>query len=130
MNPCASDKIFSQHARRRFLAGTAALTVGCLVRTTATAQETGLRTVVTFGGQSFTYAASAGQDLGDFRSDIGRFVQGCIRVVRDDLPLIVYFRPDRDSDRIEVVYELGRLWSGTPQNLGAYRAAIFAGTRH
>lgn len=130
MNPCVTDNSYARYGRRCVLRRTAALTAGYIALSArAHAQDAGLRSIVTIDGQPFTYAASAGQDLGDFKSDIGRFVQGCIRVMRDDCPLILYFRPDRDSERVEVVFELGRLWSGEPQNLGAYRAVIFAGDR-
>ena len=44
-------------------------------------------------------------------------------------PLTVFFRPDRTSSRLEVVFELGRMWaSATPANLGAYTAQIYQGS--
>jgi hypothetical protein len=39
----------------------------------------------------------------------------------------VFFRPDRGSDRAEVVFELGTLFGGTPANLGAYAVTILRG---
>src|SRR5260370_37939660 len=70
--------------------------------------EPSLAATVTIGGKRFEYQSRAGQDLGDFKGE--HFVQSCVRVVRPDTPLTVYFRPDRTSNRIEVVFELGRLW--------------------
>jgi hypothetical protein len=40
------------------------------------------------------------------------------------LPLTVFFRPDRGSERTEIVFELGRVWSGPPQHLGSYSVEI------
>src|SRR4029079_6103892 len=45
------------------------------------------------------------------------------------LPLSIFIRPDRGSDRLEVVFELGRAWDPQePGNLPAYQARIFRGT--
>jgi hypothetical protein len=55
------------------------------------------------------------------------FVQRCVMVAHPDLPMTVFFRPDRDSARTEVVFELGRLWSGPPRRLGPYTAEILRG---
>jgi hypothetical protein len=76
---------------------------------------------------AFRYDAADGKDQGDFTSPIGGFTQRCLRVAREDCPLVVYFRPDRIGGRSEVVIELGDLWSGAPRNLGAYRAVLAAG---
>jgi hypothetical protein len=89
--------------------------------------STMLRAVVTIGTASYEYRQENGKDLGDFVSTIGNFTQGCIRVDVQGFPLTVFFRPDRNSTRAEVVFELGRLWSGTPANLGAYTVAIYRG---
>jgi hypothetical protein len=43
------------------------------------------------------------------------------------LPMTVVFRPDRDPTRTEMVFELGRLWSGPPRHLGPYTAEILHG---
>ena len=54
-------------------------------------------------------------------------IQGCLRVIsREDCALTVYFRPDRGGDRIEIVFELGRLWGGKPQNLDDYTVSIYS----
>ena len=59
-----------------------------------------------------------------------RFVQACIRVTHDRLPLTVYFRRDKGASRAEVVFELGRLWSKTPPaNMDAYRVTILQGDK-
>ena len=87
----------------------------------------GWSVTVELDGGTFRFAAADGEDLGDFSSQIGGFTQGCRRVTRNDCPLVVYFRPDRTSDRTEVVFELGDLWTGAPRNLGPYRAAIAHG---
>lgn len=95
-----------------------------------TADTSGLlRAVVTIGGVATEYRQENGADLGDFVSAIGGFTQRCIRVDAAGSPLSVFFRPDRNSDRVEVVFELGRMWSGTPAHLGAYAAAIYRGSQ-
>lgn len=88
-----------------------------------------LRAVVTINGVATEYRQEDGTDLGDFVSAIGGFTQRCIRVDAAGSPLSVFFRPDRSSDRVEVVFELGRMWSGTPAHLGAYAAAIYRGSQ-
>jgi hypothetical protein len=95
----------------------------------AAAANSELRAVVRLDGRTLVYEAQRGQDLGDFTSEIGGFTQRCIRVSREDVPLTVFFRPDRDSSRVEVVFELGRIWGGRPKNLDAYNVTIFDGER-
>jgi hypothetical protein len=84
-----------------------------------------LRVVATINGTATEYRQENGVDLGDFVSAIGGFTQRCIRVDAPNTPLSVFFRPDRTSDRVEVVFELGRMWTGTPAHLGAYSVSIF-----
>ena len=86
-----------------------------------------LKAVVTINGTAYEYRQENGIDLGDFVSNIGNFTQRCIRVDNANIPLTVFFRPDRTSDRAEVVFELGRMWSGTPAHLGAYSVALSRG---
>lgn len=89
-----------------------------------------MRAVVTLGGKTFTFRETDGEDLGDFEGP--GFVQRCVRVTRPDVPLTVFFRPDRSSDRAEVVFELGRLWGEANQNaanLEGYHARIERGDR-
>jgi hypothetical protein len=94
----------------------------------AHAAAEGLRCIVTIGGESFTFDAAASEDLGAFASPAG-FTQNCFRATDSRLPLTIYFRPDANSSREEVVFELGRLWEGRPQNLGPYRVEILRGSR-
>jgi len=87
-----------------------------------------LKASVALKGKTYDYAMRDGQDQGDFRSEIGGFVQRCVRVVRSDCPLTVYFRPDRDSERVEFVFELGRIWNSQPAHLEAYSVTITRGS--
>jgi hypothetical protein len=64
--------------------------------------------IITLGGARFVFDSAAGEDLGAYAGDFVR--QGCIRVMRKDTPLTVYFRPDIGLARLEVVVELGRIW--------------------
>ncbi len=87
-----------------------------------------LSATVTLGGRRFEYSARSGQDLGDFHG--AGFVQRCIRVMRPDTALTVFFRPDSTSDRTEVVFELGRLWGAANKaaaHLGPYSVQISRG---
>ena len=86
-----------------------------------------LKAVVTLNGQTYEYREENGRDLGDFVSPIGGFTQRCVRVDVSGIALSVFFRPDRTSDRVEVVFELGRLFNTTPGHLGAYTVAISRG---
>ena len=88
-----------------------------------------LKAVVTIGTQTFEYREENGRDLGDFVSTIGGFTQRCVRVDVSGSALSVFFRPDRNSDRVEVVFELGRLFNSTPANLGSYTVAISRGSQ-
>jgi hypothetical protein len=64
--------------------------------------------VITLGGRHFAFDSAAGEDLGIYEGEYVR--QRCLRVMRRDTPLTVYFRPDVGLARLEVVVELGRLW--------------------
>jgi hypothetical protein len=88
-----------------------------------------LTAVVTLAGVTYEFKEENGQDLGDFVSTIGNFTQRCIRSEVANSPLTVFFRPDRNSDRVEVVFELGRIFSTTPANLGAYSVTIYRGAQ-
>ena len=63
---------------------------------------------ITLGPRRFVFDSAAGEDLGAYSGEYVR--QGCIRVMRKDTPLTVYFRPDIGLARLEVVVELGRIW--------------------
>lgn len=88
-----------------------------------------LRALVTLAGATYEFKEETGQDLGDFVSTIGNFTQRCIRSEVANVPLTVFFRPDRGSERAEVVFELGRVFSATPANLGAYTVTIYRGAQ-
>lgn len=112
--------------RREFvLAGAAAL-----ASAPGLAQSPGGMTAeIELDGRTYRYESARGVDLGDYVDPDGRFVQACIRADHPELPLTVFFRPDRDGKRLEVVFELGRLWaSGEPQNLGPYKARVSVGS--
>lgn len=89
-----------------------------------------LSVTITLDGRDLVFAQSAGVDLGDYKAS--RFTQRCIRTDVAGSPLSVFFRPDRDSDRVEIVVELGRMWgkaNADAKHLGAYRAVIRKGAR-
>jgi hypothetical protein len=85
-----------------------------------------VRVLVRYGGETFEYSSSDAEDLGAFASPNG-FTQNSLRARQSRFPLTVYFRPDQDSERLEVVFELGRLWGGAAENLGPYSAEIQKG---
>jgi hypothetical protein len=85
--------------------------------------KTGLSVVIsTEGGTAYELIADNGEELGDYRAPSGKFVQRCIRVQRPGWPT-VYFRPDRGTDRVEVVFENFRL-RGPAEHLPLYRVEI------
>jgi len=91
-----------------------------------------LSAVITLGRKSYTAAESAAKDLGDFSSPIGGIVQRCLRADIPELNMTVFFRPDRDGRRDEVVFELGRLFvdqAAVPAALGAYTAQVYRGSQ-
>jgi hypothetical protein len=96
---------------------------------TGSTTTSGLQVVITHNAATYTVLASQGRDLGSFVSDIGGFTQQCIRADVPGLPMTIFFRPDLNSSRIEVVFELGRLFNATPVNLGSYSVAISNGTQ-
>ncbi|HKQ45245.1 MAG TPA: hypothetical protein VJS47_07620 [Rhizomicrobium sp.] len=83
---------------------------------------------IELNGQTYRYDSATGTDLGPYVDPQGQFTQDCIRVDHPQLPLSVFIRPDRGTERLEVVFELGRLWtSEEPKNLGAYKVRIIKG---
>jgi hypothetical protein len=101
-------------------------TVGTLV---ADSGEGPLSAGVDYQGTTYRFEESAGRNLGDYADPEKRFVQHCVMTTHDALPLTVFFRRDAGSQRAEVVFELGRLWSKTPANLDAYTVTIVRGDR-
>ena len=89
-----------------------------------------LSAVIEYQGKTIEYAEAGGTNLGDYEDPDRRFVQQCIRATSNQLPVVVYFRPDRTTNRAEVVFEYGDPWSkGPPQDLEAYRVTILRGGR-
>jgi hypothetical protein len=120
---CASDK------RTAFSANAAAVasTVGALLPAAGTGS---LSAVIEYDGQVYRYDELNGTDLGPYTDPQNRFVQNSIVTTNEHLPLTVSFRRDRNSDRIEVVFELGRLWSpAAPANLIGYDVTIMWGDK-
>ncbi len=87
-----------------------------------------LKVEVILAGKKFIFRQEDGASLGDFTSVVGGFTQACVRVRVAGCPLTVFFRPDRQSERAEVVFELGGVFNTAPANLGAYTVMISRGT--
>src|SRR6188768_757742 len=92
--------------------------------------EGGLAVVIRAASGETVYEEAGAENLGDYVDPDGAFVQHCYRAPRQDdaLPgLTVWFRPDADGGRREVIVELGvpLVASLTPANLGAYTAEIW-----
>jgi hypothetical protein len=119
--------------RRRLLsAGLAGSVVGFGACRAARADSSAgpLSAVIEYSGKSYRYAESEGTDLGDYVDPQRRFVQRCVVANNKQFPLTLFFRPDRTSDRAEVVFELGRIWpSEPPANLESYRVTIHRGDK-
>jgi len=118
--------------RRSFLerAGAAVLGPSLWPDTSYAELSDQLNVTLTLDGRDYVYAMNKGVDLGDFVAP--RFTQRCVRVDHPESSLSVFFRPDRTSERIEIVVELGRMWGEANQqarHLNAYRAVIRNGAR-
>jgi len=92
----------------------------------------GLAVVIRHAFGETVYEEAGAENMGDYVDPEGAFVQRCFRAPRQDdvAPgLTVWFRPDADGGRREVIVELGvPLVAGlTPANLGAYEAEIWDG---
>jgi hypothetical protein len=113
--------------RREFVA--AGLT-GLVARPAWGAAAPGTIVEIDLAGQTYRYDSATGVDLGAYTDPLGQFVQDCIRVNQPELPLSVFIRPDRGTDRLEVVFELGRAWvnDDVPKHLGPYQARIIRGS--
>lgn len=135
-NPDEHPVFIKEISRRHILstgaAGLAAATTfnSLQIATASTYPDAPLMVVATIDGANYEHRENLGKDLGDFVSEIGGFTQGCVRSVVPGSPLTVFFRPDRTSNRVEVVFELGRLFApATSANLGAYSVVISRGNR-
>src|SRR6187399_1636767 len=92
----------------------------------------GLAVVIRAASGETVYEEAGAENLGDYVDPGGMFTQHCYRAPRQDdaLPgLTVWFRPDADGSRQEVIFELGvpLVASLTPVNLGEYEAEIWDG---
>lgn len=92
--------------------------------------EAPLTLTLTIDGLDYDFTHQGAEDLGDYR---GEFVhQKCFRAVNEALPYFtVFFRPDADGRRDEVVVEYGRLWNvASPSHLmRPYTAVVRRGDR-
>lgn len=81
-------------------------------------------------GQTYIFNVANGTDQGVYVDPRGHFRQDSILVTNPQLPNFrVYFRPDLDGGREEVVFEAGDPLVTTPVDLGAYTATIIANGR-
>lgn len=70
---------------------------------------------LTLEGTVYVFDSDNAVDQGDY---VGEFVkQKSLMVTLPDCPFTVFFRPDVDGKRDEVVVELGKMWSGTPAHV-------------
>ena len=95
---------------------------------TATVPAPDLVAIINYNGSNYSFAKSAGTDLGDYTDPQGRFVHDCIVATNPGLPSFkVFFRSDKQAGatRDEVVFELGDMFTTpTPFNMTAYTATI------
>lgn len=110
--------------RREFVAGGLS---GFLSSPAWAAAAADIAVEVELNGQTYRYDGASGMDLGAYSDPQGQFVQNCVRVDHPQLPLTLFIRPDQGSDRLEVVFELGRCWAAQPQHLPQYKARILKG---
>lgn len=117
--------------RRDVLTGLgAAATAAAVGSRVQAASDTDLSVLVIVDGRQLHFSQSAGVDLGDYQTS--HFTQRCIRCDLPDSPLTVFFRPDRETERVEIVVELGRMWgaaNAAAAHMGGYRAVISRGGR-
>ena len=86
----------------------------------------GLAARLTFpDGTSRVFAAAHGVDLGDFKVPFANIVQRNIVAKSEDKLFSVFFRPDRNTDRQEVVVLYGDAFNDAPATMGAYTCEIF-----
>lgn len=79
-------------------------------------------------GRALLYRQSEARNLGDFAGPA--YTQQCFVAMRPEAPFTVFFRPDKDSARVEVVVELGRIFgaaNAAAASIGGYRATISRG---
>lgn len=88
--------------------------------------NTGMSAVVIYNGIEVLYTQQQATDIGNYYDPDGAFVQGCLVSYNVLLPsLVVMFRPDLDSNRREIIFELGDMYSTTPFNMTTYGVEIY-----
>ena len=86
------------------------------------------RVEVVHGGRTYQVTQEHAGDMGDFVSHRGGFTQRCFKTSIPELAMTVFFRPDAEGERQEVVFERGYVWlAGTEADIGSYRAVIWQG---
>jgi hypothetical protein len=85
------------------------------------------RVEVEHGGRVFGLDQEIGADLGTYNADHGNIHQRCLGHYVRDIDLTVFFRPEVDSSRMEVVFERGRCFAGNDMaaDIGAYAVRIY-----
>src|SRR5882724_1557366 len=116
---------------RNLASGHAIIAAVVLALLTSTVRSSGAQSATDLAGLAVeialpdgrhAFAAVSGKDLGDFSGP--GFVQRNVAVRDPKIPFTVFFRPDRDSERAEVVFEWGDPFDPNPSHLPAYMAQI------
>ena len=85
-----------------------------------------LSATLTFAdGVTRNFAGANGIDLGDFTVPFAGISQRNVLVKSDDKLFSVYFRPDRNDERIEIIILYGDPFNDEPATIGAYTCEIF-----
>ncbi len=85
-----------------------------------------LSATLTFSdGSTRNFVGAKGVDLGDFTVPFAGISQRNVIIRSDDKLFSVYFRPDRNNERIEVVVLYGDPFNDAPATMGAYTCEIF-----
>jgi hypothetical protein len=121
----AHEKMMS----RRFVSAAAILALSLFAVRSSSAQAptelANLAVEIALPDGRHTFAADNGRDLGDYSGP--GFIQRNIAVRDPKIPFTVFFRPDRDSARVEIVFEWGDPFNSNPRHLPAYVARIEEG---
>ncbi len=85
-----------------------------------------LSAILTFAdGSTRRFVGANGVDLGDFTVPFAKISQRNVLVKSNDKLFSVFFRPDRDNGRVEVVVLYGDPFNDAPATMGAYTCEIF-----
>jgi len=76
-------------------------------------------------GKAHRFVASSGLDLGDFEVPFAGIAQRNVIAKSEDGLFSVFFRPDRNGKRVEVVVLFGHPLSSAPSTMGPYTFEIF-----